>query len=302
MELKEFIENIKIELGKIFPTKEITIQKNLKNNSVEYEGIVVGNKNAVMYPVIYLNDYYKDYISGREMNEILQDICSIINKNQHPDIDYRLIQDVPRMKQKICCKLINFEKNKLLLETAPHIRYLDLAIVFYSLMGVREEDSATVLINNDLAEWLEMDANALYELAIENTKRLQPYWFQDIVSVVTESESEGISLSDRQVYASTCGALFYVLSNKEKNFGAAYILYLDILENIAEFLGGCDFYILPSSVHEVIILPSFLGESDGLKDMVKDVNRDVVLAEEVLSDNVYCFSYKKREISMLEAV
>ena len=110
MELKEFIENIKIELGKIFPTKEITIQKNLKNNSVEYEGIVVGNKNAVMYPVIYLNDYYKDYISGREMNEILQDICSIINKNQHPDIDYRLIQDVPRMKKKICCKLINFEK------------------------------------------------------------------------------------------------------------------------------------------------------------------------------------------------
>jgi len=123
-----------------------------------------------------------------------------------------------------------------------------------------------------------------------------------MVSVITESESEGISLSDGQVDASVYGNSFYVLSNKRKNFGAAYILYLDILESIAEFLGGCDLYILPSSVHEVMILPSFLGEADGLKEIVKDINHNVVLPEEVLSNNVYRFSREKREVSLLEAV
>ena len=90
----------------------------------------------------------------------------------------------------------------------------------------------------------------------------------------------------------------YVLTNESKLNGAACILYENVLYDFAQKLGA-DLYILPSSVHEVILLPKLsMFEKDELVNMVKEVNTEGVAADEVLSDHVYEYNRTERLITM----
>ena len=89
-----------------------------------------------------------------------------------------------------------------------------------------------------------------------------------------------------------------VLTNESKLNGAACILYENVLYDFAQKLGA-DLYILPSSVHEVILLPKLsMFEKDELVNMVKEVNTEGVAADEVLSDHVYEYNRTERLITM----
>ena len=90
----------------------------------------------------------------------------------------------------------------------------------------------------------------------------------------------------------------YVISNEMGLHGAASILYDEPLQEVAQLLGE-DLYILPSSIHEIIVVPCSMGEPEHLSEMVKDINAGVVRAEEVLSDNVYVYDKNTRSISMV---
>ena len=92
----------------------------------------------------------------------------------------------------------------------------------------------------------------------------------------------------------------YVETTQSKIFGAAVLLYPRFLEHEAEALGR-NFYIIPSSVHEVLIIPAEKIEQDAdeLLEMVKEVNTTQVSDEEVLSDNVYYYDREKNEVKAL---
>ena len=90
----------------------------------------------------------------------------------------------------------------------------------------------------------------------------------------------------------------YVLTNKQKMFGAGVIFYPGILELIESILGD-HFYILPSSVHECILVPD-QGQYSRieLKRMVKEVNDSQVEDEEILSYEIYYYDCKKEALMM----
>ena len=91
------------------------------------------------------------------------------------------------------------------------------------------------------------------------------------------------------------GALFSM------HFGAACMLYENIFTFISRDLSQ-DFFILPSSIHEVILLPD-TGEfsADTLREMVTEINREHVMPFEVLSDNVYHYSGRDRSLEVAGA-
>ncbi len=91
-----------------------------------------------------------------------------------------------------------------------------------------------------------------------------------------------------------------VLTNSKRSSGAVCILYPGVLEEVAAERMGGDFYIIPSSVHEVILLPDdgrLLEEN--LKEMIFEVNRTKVDPEEVLSDNLYYYDAERKETRLL---
>ena len=90
----------------------------------------------------------------------------------------------------------------------------------------------------------------------------------------------------------------YVLSNEIRSFGAAAILYPGCLKKIRDYLGE-DYYVLPSSVHEVIVVrESTAPDKRYLNEMVSEINESQVEAEEVLSDNAYFYSASQGRLSL----
>ena len=88
----------------------------------------------------------------------------------------------------------------------------------------------------------------------------------------------------------------YILTNEYKLNGAATILYRDVLEDFSKACDG-DFYLLPSSIHEVILVPAKECNSfDEMTQMVQEVNETQVEAEELLADHAYYYSRKHQKL------
>lgn len=278
-----------------------------KNNGVILSGITMTQENSNISPTIYLNRYYEAYERGEAAFEnIVEDVLDAYERNKvGKSIDMKYFLNYENIKDRIIFKLVHAERNKELLEDVPYVRYLDLAVVFQCLVKEEQFGNATIMIHNAHMKLWEKTAQELYERALMNTPRLQRYdmkSMQDIVCEMMFFESEGlIEREEREEYLEELSdsVPMYVLSNRSRVQGASCILYPDILKDFAAAVGG-DFYLLPSSIHEVILLPVQGDEdSEAFKRMVKEVNETQVEKEEVLSDSVYYYSREREELCIL---
>ena len=267
----------------------------VKNNGRERQGIVMETPGVNISPTIYLEEYYQCYQNGEGLEEIVDDIHSFYESiRKEESWDYRKILSYEGVKDRIVFKLVNREKNREFLESVPHREVLDLAVVFYVLLEVKREGMAMMTIcENHIRQW-GVDAETLWETAAENVKRILPaelftmrYALNEIVSSLEESCCAGENILEE-----SCGEhdRMYVLTNKIRSYGAACIAYPHIPEMIGRALGA-DYYVLPSSVQEVMIVPDDGGFDRGeLEEMVREINATQVAPEEVLSDHIYYYN------------
>ena len=297
MTYQEFKENvttvIKNQLGS---NVKVTIQEIIKNNDTHYDGLTILSNQLNISPTIYLNFYFKQYLKGRSLEEICHDILSVYEENKPSgNIDISFFTNYEQVKKRIVFKLINYEQNKNLLQKIPHIKILDLAIIFNCLVDADETGNATILIYNQHLSLWNITKDDLYHLAMKNTPALLTYELRDMSDVLIELMA-GVpcnSMKEEFEYM----VPMYVLSNKSKLNGSGCIFYHNLLHNLCEKL-ECDLYILPSSIHEVILLLDYeyVQGSEELQQMVRETNRMVVDQEEVLSDHIYHYDREKDEI------
>jgi hypothetical protein len=293
-EFKQHIQTtIQTQLGQ---SVNVTLQDIVKNNNTHLDGLTILSDQYNLSPTIYLNYYYRQYENGKSVAEICQDILQTYEANRpSTNIDVSFFTDYNKVKSRIVFKLINYEKNLSLLQDVPHYRFLDLAIVFHCLLNADSQGTATILIHNHhLALW-NITSDDLYALAISNTPRLLSYDLRNMTDVLKELFQQSDALQSDSVEP-LCS--MYVLSNQQKLNGSACILYQGLLKGFADHL-GCDLYILPSSIHEVLILPSTdqLPHPE-LSDMVREVNMTQLSREEILSDHIYYFSRETSQLTM----
>lgn len=87
--------------------------------------------------------------------------------------------------------------------------------------------------------------------------------------------------------------------DSRKTYGACSILYPGMLEQLAERIGG-DYYMIPSSVHEFLLVPREREQDrEELKKMIAEVNRTELPPEEVLSDHLYLYCSREREVRIV---
>ena len=272
-----------------------------KNNGVILTGILIkANGNFSVAPTIYLNPYYDAYEKGdTTFGTVIDEVIDTYERNKiNRSIDMKFFLNYETVKNRIIFKLINTERNRELLQDIPHIPFHDLSIVFQCLVSAEEFSNATILIRNAHMQLWKVNARELYERALENTQMLQGYELADMKSVLEEMKARG-EAGDCEIEDIQQEVPMYVLSNKSRVNGAACILYKDVLKDFA-MVTGKDLYILPSSIHEVILLPADgTQESELLKMMVKEINQSQVEAEEVLSDSVYIYRLDKDFIECL---
>ena len=129
---------------------------------------------------------------------------------------------------------------------------------------------SVVCVFNDLLNRLELSKEEIMEAAFANTQEMFPARLESLFSILP------IPIE--------CDVPMYVLTNNTRTFGAGAILYSGMKEKIKSVIG--EFIVIPSSVHEVILLPDYLA-GPGIVDIIKDVNGTVVSDNEVLSNVPY---------------
>ena len=288
-------QNFKIKLVELVQKEinentEISLERIPKNNGVYMEGIVFSRKGENTSPVIYVEEYYQYWKKGVSMEQLVEKIIwSYSHFKPVARMTDDFFKDYNRLKSRIFYKIINYEKNRELLKKIPHRRILDLAMVFY--YQVDEVDPpATILIQNTHLSMWDITQKELEENAVKYTCLCLPAEF------LTMSQLAGLEeeYMDEILEEESCP--MYILTNKERRYGAGTIFYPGILEQAQKLLGD-NFYILPSSIHECILVPEEGSyDQDGLTEMVTEINAQHVDAREVLSDQAYYYLKKDGRI------
>ncbi len=303
--IKEFAGAVKATLVRSYPETKIEISEMLKNNGVWLTGISIYEKNYNITPNIYLERFFEEYKRGRELEEICREISDIHEKEKRcHGITVYPLSDFQKIKDNICFKLVNAERNKALLQDHPHRRYHDLAIVYFVLVS-KENGVASIKIRNEMLSAWGIDEEILHRYAEKNTSRhfeVNVGTLQDLLAEILEgnakySEEEIEEIRNAGFYDGK--SILYFISNKCYVNGASAMLYDGVLKRFAEELGA-DFYILPSSIHEVLIMPIHPDfRSIEILDMIRSINRNLVDREEILSDNMYRYRAEMDSVELI---
>ena len=291
MTYQEFLLQIKEQILNHIEEQEsydITIRKVRKNNDVVLDGLSIIGRNQNVSPTIYLNSYFEQYQEGRDLGSIVKEIFYIYVNNPpenlglEPD-DFNSFEYV---KGSIFYRIVNYETNQLLLEDCPYYKIQDLAVTFRVLAQKDEKGIATVMITNAMMKHWNVTMEDLKMLACENTPVLFPMQVVPLSKVLEDY----IDLNCPETVP------LYVLTNSIGINGASCMLYEDVLKNLAQEWEA-DIYVLPSSVHEVLLLPLQKGyDKNYLETIVKEANKTVVSQEEFLSNHVYYYLREANEI------
>lgn len=314
--MEAFASIVKQMLEQAHPSADVEIQKVSKNNNQMLTGIAIYEAGSNISPNIYLEDFFQEYQAGRPLDEICH-IIEEIHKRTTPDsnFDADVIMDFSAVKGKVCYKLVNAEKNAVLLKEMPHRLWQDLAIVYYVPVSVKSANIASITVNNStMGLWNGVDEDMLYRHARINTSRLFKAKITPVLEMMRNKLQE-IEDPELKMIAKMLGAeldtqipegtpQLYVTTNDCETNGAAVLLYDGLLEGFARRMGS-DFYIFPSSVHETLFLPipSDLGDKDRsyMLEMVRGVNASGEVApEDILSDNVYFYDSKDNSLRLIK--
>ena len=305
MNKQKFIEVLVQEVQtKMGDNYKVSAQKVTKNNGLELSGITILKNGESMSPNVYVEQSYMDYCNGKPISSIVYEVIEIHNKALR-ETSFSVVDfmDFEQVKDKIILRVINYEQNKKDLDNAPHVKFLDLAITFRYLAEHKEDGIASSLIHNSEFEAWNVDKADLYNIALENTEREFPAKIESMFNfIISQAPAELRQMLKEEVGLETdeIEKDMYILSNKNGLNGATCILYKNVVARFANE-NDCDLYILPSSIHEMLLVP-VKGQfnADDLSDMVNEANRTAVGLSDYLSDSVYFFDRRTEEFSIIK--
>lgn len=303
MDVKEFAQRVQRGLQKTLGEEAQVILKEVrKNNGVVLQGVMIAARDRNVSPTIYLDSLLEQYEDGETLGSIVRKILQIYKADTpEQNVDMEFFRDFQKVRDRIAYRLIHAGRNRELLESIPHIEFLDLAICFYYCYNGKELGNGSILIYNTHMEMWDTSTLELFLLAQKNTRRICGTDLKSMEDIVRELLEEGgaEALLEEEKDRFLEERPMIILSNRYCCHGAACILYPGLLEELAQ-KAGKNLFILPSSIHEVILLPD-TGEErpEELRELVREVNTSQVRPEEILSDSLYYFDFIQKNLKII---
>lgn len=307
MDFDEFKEKIKDNIKNYLPMQyekaNVSLQSVVKNNDVQLTGLMIRLEENNIAPFIYLDRYYEQYQNGMELPDIMKDIAELrVSSEQSVKLDISRITDFNQVKDNIICKLINGDMNEEYLADKPYTQIEDMAVIYVIDLGSGAEGHMSSPITYDLMKRYGVDTQMLHEIAIHNLVKSEIVFKSMKDALMEIMFPDGVPEEDplAEILSAEDEIPMYVLSNAEKLNGAASVLDKDTMETISEMLGG-DFVVIPSSIHEVIILPMDDNvDKDELEGIIREVNTGQVAPEERLSYHAYQYDSGKHALMRMD--
>lgn len=273
-----------------YNVEKVCIKSVEKNNGVMLDGMMILVEGENIAPNIYMEQYYDMYRSGISINDIMNRLVTEYeNVRRKMFMTHTDSFDIDAMQHKLYLVLVNYERNKDKLSNCPYIPFLDLAIMFRYVVSDEDDCISSGLVRNIEKEMWGLSTEELYRRAAENTKNNFPRMLVKMTDKIKQLKPD-------------CGFIpennMHVLSNKIYSNGAVYMTDKECLDEFARSIDS-NFYIIPSSVHEVILLPEDEAiEREALNEIISDVNRYELSELDYLSDHVYYYDMVKKTVTM----
>lgn len=291
MNYRDFLQVVERKLQEeVGNNVKVTQRESRKNNGVVYKGLLFCQDDINISPTIYMEEFYKSYCKGEDISDIIHELLQIYDKVKFQE-PWKSISPLEYewVKGKIVMRLVNMKYNKEQLKDIPFIPYLDLAVVFCVLMDASAHGIVSMMIRKEHMKMWGVTVEDLYDTALKNAPDLLPENFFELSSFIFETTGE---------FNPDVKNIMFVLSNKIQNYGASVILYPGCLEKIGDMLES-DFYLIPSSVHEMLVVPKeFAVEEKGFCQMIRHVNSVELEPDEILSDHPYYYDHKAKRLKL----
>jgi len=307
MEYEQFKSEVADKILDHLPDKyadaSVMIQEVAKNNVV-LDGLVIRDESINITPTVYLNSYFEDIQNGNiTVDEALNNIATVYSEHAlTTNYDIANLTEYPNVEDKIFPRIVGIENNEALLSNRPHeIVAEDLAVTYYIAIANDADGTMSAPITNSLMEHFGVDQQELHDTAMDNMANSMDFEFRSMGDMLMEMMVQDLGSEEAaREFMETAmpeEGLMYVLSNVARHDGAIGILDEKTMESIGEKIGS-DFYVLPSSIHECIVVP--MGENapprSELENMVKEVNATQVAPQDRLSDSVYAYDRETKEL------
>ncbi len=274
---------------------EISFQTITKNNDIRLHGCLLRRNESHIAPTLYMENFYDLYKDGMSVGETADAMLKICVNSLDDVREFEFApEDWESVRKMIGMKVLGYERNPELLQRVPYIRYEDLAVVFIFVLKEAGITGGVAVITSELSGLWGISAEELFAQARQSAPVLLEPVVSNIRNMIGDCPEEVEEIIDDPENAVD----MYILTNKSQTYGASALFYPGLLEKITDYLGG-GFYILPSSVHEVILIPEAAGEPDALRRMVQEVNRCEVPEDMILSDNVYYYDPEEKQFRIV---
>lgn len=301
MEIREFAEKVCTGTAeKLGPEYKVSVREMVKNNGVVLQGLVIEKQGERMVPVLHLEDLWEAYREGRSLEEIVNKVLDrYVDSLTMEPLEAEKFDDFEKIKGGICFRLFGRAGNEAFLKDLPYVEFLDMAVSFYYVDEAdREGLNKLLTVSNGLMRRWGTDTEELLRLASENTPRIFPEEYLPIDQMIAKLMCPDLGGEEELSGSAFEGSPLQILRNMHRQYGAACLLYPGLLERIAEKEGS--FYIIPSSVHETILIKDTgAASADRLKEMIYQVNREALEPEEVLTDSLYYYDAAEKKMKVL---
>lgn len=298
MEEKEFINSLKEALLEAIVGRGLNISVGCNIVGTDSELCLLLENGKIAIPVD-IADIYAEYMFGTDIKGGMQEFLSMVETEFLNQVDISQFLSQDNISANVRPMVVKSDWNPLLLSTHAHrpINGTDLSVVYYCDFTVSEYLNVIIRITNDLLDSIHMKEDALYQLAIENMES-DSWKIQSVGKFIDDIFADNIftiippSDKSKEAESPEKEPSLSIISNRANRNGAACLLSPKILDRARKLL-GCDFYIIPSNIHEILILDPADCSAEELRDHIREVNSTKIAPYMVLSDRVYGYTKEK---------
>lgn len=239
---------------------------------------------------IFLNDYYEDYLEGKDIGEIADDIIYRYQNELGIDskISLSLLDFYDVMDHIIPIMFADNAFNEAY-KRNPFTKVADDLCVYYVIEDT--EDAKRFTINNSILEKWGISVEELHKIAINNIDTV----LEPVIKPLNEMLAEIYDVNIEDLPDEMRDDTQIVVTSKSNVNGSVVLLSETVKEQLADHFGD-DFFILPSSIHEVICIPTDGKDADELSDIVHEINANEVAPDEILADHVLGFNIEEMQL------
>lgn len=288
---KAFAEDIVRKLAELGIDDVSTTFEQVEKPNRVYEAIVFRQGKDPAGPALNVEALYSDYEYYNDYEETLT-IASAIKTAflQTPSAEAKFFTDYNLIKENLFVEVINTSGNAELLSGIPHENLEDLAIIYKVIIKKINDGFYSTTITNAQLRRFGITKEQLHEDALKNSLKIRPAVIKGVNEALLECMPPEIAAIFPMEYMPE--STIYVATVPDKQLGAGVLAYPGFMEQAAKKLGG-SFYVLPSSIHEVILVPDQEGlTTENLREMVRQVNSEEVDPKDQLSNSVYRYDFE----------